>query len=407
MDSILNDPFKKKQKQKQKAKPKQNPQVQKDTVCCETKHAFCFLCLFGGNKIPSIRRLTRKPRSVCDRSLYTFFPQVFPPSSLNLLHKLYLDAIKCQITIRVDPTSDVVYELIGNYSKNNKSRLIFHYFGQGSPAPTEDEIYLSAGETPQSLRVSKMLFEYKSPLCVIMDCANASVGLKQFQVNKDIFCFFACSQNEQLPISTDAPMDIFSRCLLAPFETSIWWHLRRESLAFSTTQSSSNIVENSFLKSFFFALLKAILYASQSKEVFELYSNDPAMLKLAEGFLLAQRILQSFNIHPVCYPALSPTYSHELWAFWDIAVDISMSTISSDAQSTVFELFLESFRNFPSSSVLPLFSFFLTVPVFQKEAAATLKKYLGSANDPSSEASKCSILKSLSDSLSKVEINAS
>lgn len=380
------------------AKPRKSyvPVLNPKSICGETKLALCFLCLFEGLRPPSIRRLSRKPRSICDKPLISFYPKVFSPGSSNAIHQLYHNTLNCPSIMSVDPSVETVLSYIQNRSLVNGGRLIIHYFGQGCLAPSDERIYFfnESRQRYKPLRVTKILTEFEGPLCVIMDCTSAATVLKYFPNNRDIFCFFACSQNEQLPISTDAPLDIFSRCLLAPYETAIWWHKRRHSCVFET--SENYVIENdTFMRNFFSALLEALLFGSQNQDIFELYAKDPAMMQLAKGYLLSQRVFQSFNIRPVSLPPLKSACSHELWAFWDVAVDFSLSLSPDDAYNTVTDLFLNSFKNFPSLSTLPLFSFFISVPGYQNRATIELIKYLDSHSEFVAEASRSNVVKTI------------
>lgn len=49
---------------------------------------------------------------------------------------------------------------------------------------------------------------------------------------------------------------------------------------------------------------------------------------LFRNFLLAERILRSYDCTPVSSPALPPTYQHPMWQAWDLALDLSLSQLT-------------------------------------------------------------------------------
>eukprot|EP00962_Isochrysis_galbana_P013253 scaffold3769_cov51-Isochrysis_galbana.AAC.1 len=58
------------------------------------------------------------------------------------------------------------------------------------------------------------------------------------------------------------------------------------------------------------------------------------LASLFRNFLLAQRILSRFNVHPVSLPAIPPTHTHPLWDAWDLAVEtvlVQLAAATKDA----------------------------------------------------------------------------
>lgn len=51
------------------------------------------------------------------------------------------------------------------------------------------------------------------------------------------------------------------------------------------------------------------------------------MASLFRNFLLAERVLRSYDCTPVSHPALPPTYQHPMWQAWDLALDLSLSQL--------------------------------------------------------------------------------
>lgn len=59
----------------------------------------------------------------------------------------------------------------------------------------------------------------------------------------------------------------------------------------------------------------------------KLFRQDLLVASLFRNFLLAERIMRSYECTPVSHPALPPTYQHPAWAAWDHAVDICLSQL--------------------------------------------------------------------------------
>lgn len=60
----------------------------------------------------------------------------------------------------------------------------------------------------------------------------------------------------------------------------------------------------------------------------KLFRQDLLVASLFRNFLLAERILRSYDCTPVSSPALPPTYQHPMWQAWDLALDLSLSQLS-------------------------------------------------------------------------------
>ncbi|KAK7929302.1 hypothetical protein WMY93_005697 [Mugilogobius chulae] len=59
----------------------------------------------------------------------------------------------------------------------------------------------------------------------------------------------------------------------------------------------------------------------------KLFRQDLLVASLFRNFLLAERIMRSYNCTPVSSPRLPPTYMHAMWQAWDLAVDICLSQL--------------------------------------------------------------------------------
>lgn len=52
-----------------------------------------------------------------------------------------------------------------------------------------------------------------------------------------------------------------------------------------------------------------------------MFRQDLLVASLFRNFLLAERIMRSYNCTPVSYPSLPTCYQHPMWQAWDLALD--------------------------------------------------------------------------------------
>ncbi|OHS94815.1 hypothetical protein TRFO_39004 [Tritrichomonas foetus] len=344
-----------------------------------TKCAFCFLCLFDGLRTPSIRRLIRKPRTVCRKPLLTFDPSFYAPSSTEALQDLYRNSLNCPCSISVDPPVQTVINLLEpKEAVNINQRVLIHYFGQGCHAPTTDgSLYFFSEDRSRykPMKIFNIINKCRSPICFIFDCSSAAALKSQLKSQKDIFAFFACDTDEGLPLSTDAPMDLFSSCLISSYDTAIWWHMQRHSTVYDQPRLP-NEENKEFLTGFLNALLDAIAFESQSLSVYKAYTEDPTMAALFRGFVLAQRVMLSFNIHSTALPDLQQMSYHSFWDVWDIAIDCCITLATDAAILMLFNLCIETFETFSSPGIFPIYGYFIQTPSISEKAALELLKFL-------------------------------
>jgi hypothetical protein len=279
----------------------------------------------------------------------------------------------------VDPSVPTVLGLLRKHATSMPPyRLIFHYFGHGCHPPTADgNIFFFTDDRQQykPLKIQNVMIACQCPLCFILDCSNAAVVYPHLESRRDLFAFFACGADELLPISTDAPLDLFSRCLLSPFDASITTYTQaRHSVA--VQKGGWDVQDRQFLQKFFEALLESVFFDTQPPDVFQTYMRDPAIAALARGFVLAQKVMLAFNLHPVAIPRLEPTSSHYLWDVWAVVLDFTASLPQGEGFELVFDLFVSSFTKFPRIGYFPLAAFLLKVPEFHARTAQCLLDFL-------------------------------
>ncbi len=75
----------------------------------------------------------------------------------------------------------------------------------------------------------------------------------------------------------------------------------------------------------FLSYLICIIYCTDLFQ--KLFRQDLLVASLFRNFLLAERIMRSYNCTPVSYPPLPPCYQHPMWEAWDLALDHIMAQL--------------------------------------------------------------------------------
>ncbi|OHT17112.1 hypothetical protein TRFO_12625 [Tritrichomonas foetus] len=363
-------------------------------VTQKTKFALCFLCLFDGLRTPSIRRLVRKPRTICQKPLLTFDPSFYAPSSQQALQNIYTRHMGCQCAIKVDPSVQTVLQCLKQHGTSiPPHRLLIHYYGHGCYAPSADGCLFFFSDDRaryKPLKIINLIHSCSCPLAFIFDCPAAAVLSAHLKMQKDTFAFFACAADETLPLSTDAPMDMFSSCLLEPYDTAIWWHMQRHSTVYDQPRMPSD--ENKeFLYGFLYALLDAIAFESQPSNIYEQFTADPTMASLFRGFVLAQRVMVSFNIHSSALPELNLMAYHSLWNAWDLAIDFCITLPTEQATKMLYNLCIETFESFSSPGIFPILSYFLKTPSLAEIAAQNLLEFIDRSAESTMSAARSNL----------------
>lgn len=364
----------------------------------KTQSAVCLLCLFDGLRSQSIRRLVRRPLTVCAKPFLIYDPSFYSPSSEREFSDLYSSSINCPCEVAVDPSVSTVTSLLRKHASTiPPQRIIVHIMGQGTHIPSaEGDFYFftDSRERYKPMKISSILSICTCPVTFIFDCSNAS-ALKIHLVNrKDVFAFFATATAENLYISSDAPLDLFTSCLFRHFETAFWWNYQGHRSIFDENFAPSE-KPMKILKELLESVLNAILFDTQTPETYSLITSDKAVFHLFLGFALAQRVMFSFNVHPESLPVINPVYSHNLWSVWDVALDIFLTSPEDEAIYKIFHMFIKSFEFFPITGILPLFDAYITIPFMHEQASEILFQFADSSENAIEEVSRSQIPKTI------------
>ncbi|KAI8985958.1 raptor N-terminal caspase like domain-containing protein [Pilobolus umbonatus] len=241
-----------------------------------------------------------------------------------------------------------------------EDRILFHYNGHGVPKPTmSGEIWVFNRNYTQYIPVS--LFDLQtwlgSPVIYVWDCSAAGNIITAFnrfaeqrdmevlKTNahsptaswKDSIQLAACGPSETLPMNPDLPADVFTACLTTPIEMSLRWVVMRNPLLTSNitmdmvlqlpgraTERRTPLGELNWI---FTAVTDTIAWCvlQDDPELFKrLFRQDLTVASMFRNYLLAERIMRSYQCTPMSTPKLPETHDHPMWQAWDLAVDMCL-----------------------------------------------------------------------------------
>ncbi|XP_028167596.1 regulatory-associated protein of mTOR [Ostrinia furnacalis] len=330
------------------------------------------LCLNVGVDPPDIVKTQPCARLEC-----WIDPNSLSPSKAleSIGHSLQLQYERWQPRARykqsLDPTSDEVKKLCCSLRRNAKDeRVLFHYNGHGVPKPTvQGEIWVFNRAYTQYIPLSMYDLQtwMGAPSLYVYDCANAGVivdNFKQFADQhereyeaalssrgagegpapapvsyRNCIQLGACAAGQSLPMNPELPADLFTACLTTPVKMAMKWFVLR-----TRTRVTPHIVNELIdkipgqvtdrrtmlgeLNWIFTAITDTIAWSSLPAELFQqLFRADLLTASLCRNFLLADRVMRSYNCTPVSMPALPSLARHPLWAAWEHTLDLALAQL--------------------------------------------------------------------------------
>lgn len=164
-------------------------------------------------------------------------------------------------------------------------------------------------------------------------------------------------------MNPELPADLFTSCLTTPIKMALRWFVMQNQgkLAPRITMDMLDKIPGQFgdrrtmlgeLNWIFTAITDTIAWNTLPRSLFQkLFRQDLLVASLFRNFLLAERVMRSYDCTPVSKPELPPTHQHSMWKAWDLAVDVSLAQLPAILEkgapykaSTFFEEQLTAFE---------------------------------------------------------------
>ncbi|XP_023246408.1 regulatory-associated protein of mTOR isoform X2 [Copidosoma floridanum] len=279
----------------------------------------------------------------------------------------------------LDPTVEEVKKLCISLRRNAKEeRVLFHYNGHGVPKPTSNgEIWVFNRTYTQYIPLSVYDLQtwMGAPSIYVYDCSNAGIIVDSFQQFadqhekehemekqaiqqnrsagvipvtpsfKNCIQLAACAADQILPMNPDLPADLFTSCLTTPIKIAVRWFVMQNSSKL-IPKISLDLVDKipgqladrktmlGELNWIFTAITDTIAWNTLPRDLFQkLFRQDLLVASLFRNFLLAERILHSYDCTPISYPKLPSTYQHPMWQAWDLTLDLCLTQLPATLES--------------------------------------------------------------------------
>jgi regulator-associated protein of mTOR len=336
------------------------------------------VCLNIGTDPPDVVKTNPCAKLECWIDPFLLIPQKSLEAIGKNLHNQY-ETIngRTRFKLSLDPSVEETKKVCCQMRRNAKEeRILFHYNGHGVPKPTASgEIWVFNRNYTQYIPVS--LFDLQSwlgsPVIYVWDCSAAgniinafnrfaeqrdteALRLQQQQQQqqqpsqsqqqpqpqpqscwKDSIQLAACGPTETLPMNPDLPADVFTACLTTPIEMSLRWVVMRNPLLTSNItmdmvlqlpgRSTERRTPLGELNWIFTAVTDTIAWCvlQDQPELFKrLFRQDLTVASMFRNYLLAERIMRSYQCTPMSTPKLPETHDHPMWQAWDLAVDMCL-----------------------------------------------------------------------------------
>jgi len=371
------------------------------------------LCLNVGTDPPDMVKITPCARMEC-----WFDPRTTSKSKAietignNLQQQYERWQARAKYKQALDPTIEDVKKLCASLRRNAKTdRLLFHYNGHGVPRPTSaGEIWVFNKTYTQYIPLS--IYDLRAwvgtPAIYVLDCSGAGVLLPHFLQtpvmpassrtaglggldgppppppsgppvppsrprsnssaahHRDCIVLAPCAANELLLINHKFPADLFTSCLTTPILVALRWFIAQNPL--SMAEVDVEFVDHipgklndrktplGELNWIFTAITDTIAWNTLPSTVFQyLFRQDLLVASLFRNFLLADRILRSFNCTPTSIPRLPSTAQHPLWQAWDLAAECCLHQLVVNRKPSLVSMSSAEARLVASASAGPGF----------------------------------------------------
>ncbi|KAJ1766184.1 Target of rapamycin complex 1 subunit kog1 [Coemansia sp. RSA 1843] len=157
------------------------------------------------------------------------------------------------------------------------------------------------------------------------------------QMHHEDIHFAATRSDELLPTNPELPADLFTSCLTTPVKVALRFWVTRNPHTSKVTLDMCEKLPGSVqdrrtpfgeLNWIFTSITDTIAWNTLPREQFrKLFRQDVVVASLYRNFMLADRIMRFYGVHPQCSPAIPPTHKHPLWASLDLEIDMCLQQL--------------------------------------------------------------------------------
>ncbi|KAJ2785736.1 Target of rapamycin complex 1 subunit kog1 [Coemansia interrupta] len=149
--------------------------------------------------------------------------------------------------------------------------------------------------------------------------------------------FAATRADELLPTNPELPADLFTSCLTTPVKVALRFWVTRNPQCTKVTLDMCDRLPGTAqerrtpfgeLNWIFTSITDTIAWSTLPRELFrKLFRQDIVVAALYRNFMLADRIMRFYGVHPQCRPAMPPTHRHPLWDSLDLEIDMCLQQL--------------------------------------------------------------------------------
>ncbi|PIA17170.1 WD40 repeat-like protein [Coemansia reversa NRRL 1564] len=252
-------------------------------------------------------------------------------------------------------------------------RIMFYYNGHGMPLPTSEgdfwvrqrqynpQVYTDEAKCV-SLGAETLSQWIGSPCVYVWDCANAMKIVHAFEKHADIqgknkavvdlkmvklaLCnsgrcedihFAATGPDEQLPTEPKLPADLFTACLTTPAKAMIrYWLLRNPNVSKVIQDNWEKLpgtIQDRYtpmgeINWIITTITDTIAWSTLPPDQFnKMFRGDVVVASLYRNFMLADRIMRFYGVHPQCSPTMPSTHNHPLWNSLDMEIELCLAQL--------------------------------------------------------------------------------
>ncbi|KAJ2480205.1 Target of rapamycin complex 1 subunit kog1, partial [Coemansia sp. RSA 2320] len=140
-----------------------------------------------------------------------------------------------------------------------------------------------------------------------------------------------------LPTNPELPADLFTSCLTTPIKVALrFWVTRNpgtskvtldmcDKLPGSVKDRQTPIGELNWI---FTSITDTIAWSTLPREQFrKLFRQDVVVASLYRNYMLADRVMRFYGVHPQCRPEIPATHKHPLWDSLDLEIDMCLQQL--------------------------------------------------------------------------------